>query len=730
MIAMKNLKILFILCAFLLVNIFTLNAATEVATIAGLKSLASDSKVVFTGELTLQYVSIREGGSDYYAFDANNDFIRIRCYNWATLLETIPLEKGDKIKIAEEVTYLHDSDNCVTLDLSSTAVKTITVEGSAAIKLPEVVTIADLKNDTNKKYSAKFVKLQGVSIESVVDFLISPFPINKIVYGEDAIDYSMDLVETTFPSVAGVSGFVYYTNGNPALFIPQSEGYVKASAYNTVAGLKMMEGDVVYDDIAFNGKVLITDVRESGNNVVYVAQGNNASEQPVAVEMVVAKSENVTCAVGDSVMFDVEGSYKPVSYEPASLDKLVSARFTISKVNEISVLSNNHTVNFISFGDVFTENGWAKYDNCLVITTKGTIVMDDRFTSIGCIGLRIKNDVLGKYDTIPIVDTYYKEAGSLTTVVMKGFVYGLEVNGDSYAVLLPRSKADFLKDLVEFDDIASMKEAGRSPSIDISYKVKSNLVITGFASEKFDVGTLYHIFAQDASGAIQLNHQSAEMQKRYKVGDVITNVVCYYTPGGKTNKNSNSIYYASAPSIDVKTIEASEAEPSVVPIEVSLADLDDSYASTLVKIKNVTYKSANIVLLNGEEVEKPTINQGKNWVIVADEYEYAAELGSVTGVYYLSGVLTKLLPRTQEDIVTTGYQKPVAVDNVSVDNNLFIQNNVVYAEGATIEVYDVMGRFLASNMNSVDLSLFEATIIVVKTTYDNDKQFITKFIGR
>ena len=105
-------------------------------------------------------------------------------------------------------------------------------------------------------------------------------------------------------------------------------------------------------------------------------------------------------------------------------------------------------------------------------------------------------------------------------------------------------------------------------------------------------------------------------------------------------------------------------------------------------------------------------------------------MGSVTGVYYLSGVLTKLLPRTQEDIVTTGYQKPVSVDNVSVDNNLFIQNNVVYADGATIEVYDVMGRFLASNMNSVDLSLFEATIIVVKTTYDNDKQFITKFIGR
>ena len=727
---MKKFKNLILLSAFLLVNIFALSAATEVATIAGLKSLESDSKVVFTGELTLQYVSIREGGSDYYAFDANNDFIRIRCYNWAALLETTPLEKGDKIKIAAEVTYLNDTENCVTLDLTTAAVKTITVEGTAELKTPEVVTIAELKNDAEKKYSAKFVKLQGVSIESVVDFNISPFPINKIVYGEDAIDYSMDLIETTFPSVADVSGFVYYTNGNPALFIPQSEGYVKASAYNTIAGLKMMEGDVVYDDIAFNGKVLITDIRELGDNFVYVAQGNNASGQPVAVEMLVAKAENVVCAVGDSALFDVEGSYSPASYMSASLDKLVSARFTISKVNEISVLSSNHAVNFISFGDVFTENGWVKYDNCLVITAKGTVVLDDRFTSIGCIGLRIKNDVLGKYDTIPVVSTYYEEAGSLTTVVMKGFVYGLEVNGDSYAVLLPRSKDDFLKDLVEFENVASMKAAGKSPSIDISYKVTSNLVITGFASEKFDVGTFYHIFAQDASGAIQLNHQSAEIQKRYKVGDVITNVVGYYTLGGKTYEKHNSVYYASAPSLDVKTIEASDAEPSVVPIEVSLADLDDSYASKLVTIKNITYNSASKVLLNNDEVEKPTINQGKKWVIVADEYEYAAEMGSVTGVYYLSGVLTKLIPRSQDDIVVAGYQKPVAVENVSVDNNLFVQNNVVYAEGAAIEIYDVMGRMIASGVDNVAVDNINHSVIIVKTTYSDNLQFVTKLVNR
>ena len=81
-----------------------INLTAQVATISQLKSLTSDSQVLFTGELTLQYVSVREGGSDFYAFDAQGDFIRLRCYNWATLFETTQLKNGDKITITEEVT--------------------------------------------------------------------------------------------------------------------------------------------------------------------------------------------------------------------------------------------------------------------------------------------------------------------------------------------------------------------------------------------------------------------------------------------------------------------------------------------------------------------------------------------------------------------------------------------------------------------------------------------------
>ena len=73
---------------------------------------------------------------------------------------------------------------------------------------------------------------------------------------------------------------------------------------------------------------------------------------------------------------------------------------------------------------------------------------------------------------------------------------------------------------------------------------------------------------------------------------MITNVVGYYTSGGKTYKKGNSVYYASAPALDVNSIEESNAQYEVTPVEVSLVDLNDSYASQLITIKNVKYNSA------------------------------------------------------------------------------------------------------------------------------------------
>ncbi len=722
---MKEFKNLLVLCAFVFVNIFALSAATEVATIAEAKEMASGSTIIFTGELTLQYVSL--SGSDYYAFDKNNDFVRLRCYNWVALTENMPLINGDKIKIPSEVTCVNDESNCFTFDITTKTVKTITLDGSGTTQKPIKVTIKDLKDDVNKIYSAKFIELQNVKVEFVIDFNISQFPITKIVDGEDSMDFSMDLVETNFPSIADVSGFVCYENGNPKLFIPQIDGYVTASAYDNIAGLKMLNEKEEYDSIGFRANALVTYVKEVADNVIYTIQKDDVTGMPSAMQLVVDKSSDLVFQVGDSVMFDVEGTYHVSSYETGVLVKMKSAKFIVETINEVKVVSSGHSVDVISFDDLLTDNGWLKYDNCLVATAKGDVIVDDKFTSIGCIGLKLRNEVASRYDTVAVVSNHV-ELDDLKTAIICGFACEYEVNGVSYAVLYPRDKNDFLLELLEFDNIAAMKKAGKSPSRAVSYQINSAMAITGFASEEFEdtKTTFYRIFVQDSTGALQLNHQSATLAKNYKVGDVITGISGNYLPGGKTYIDDTIVYFASAPSFDIKVESVEKATESYVaqPIEVTLEQLDDSYASQLVVIKNVTYKKENSVNLNGDELTKPMIYQNENWAIVSDEYQYNTDITSITGVYYLYGVMTKIIPRSQQDIVSPN---PVDVENV-VDNNLFIDNNVLYAEGASIEVYDMMGRLIAKGDNSVDVSL-QYEIMIVKTVYSDNKQFISKLVN-
>ena len=144
------------------------------------------------------------------------------------------------------------------------------------------------------------------------------------------------------------------------------------------------------------------------------------------------------------------------------------------------------------------------------------------------------------------------------------------------------------------------------------------------------------------------------------------------------------------------------------------------------KIKNVICKK-EIVILSTEDKYLPIIRQGDAWSILSSDFEYPEEIASVTGVYFLYSKLTEIIPRNQNDIVSAS---TVDVENLVEDKNLFVKNKVVYAEGAMIEVYDIMGRRIATGNNLVDLSASVETIVFVKTIYDSDIQFVTKFVVR
>jgi hypothetical protein len=63
-----------------------------------------------------------------------------------------------------------------------------------------------------------------------------------------------------------------------------------------------------------------------------------------------------------------------------------------------------------------------------------------------------------------------------------------------------------------------------------------------------------------------------------------------------------------------------------------------------------------------------------------------------------------------------------------VDNSIFVNNKVLYAEGAQIAIYDAMGRLLTEGNDAVSLANITTSVIVVKTTY-GDSQFVTKLIN-
>ncbi|MBQ5926264.1 MAG: hypothetical protein IIX03_06065, partial [Paludibacteraceae bacterium] len=171
-------------------------------------------------------------------------------------------------------------------------------------------------------------------------------------------------------------------------------------------------------------------------------------------------------------------------------------------------------------------------------------------------------------------------------------------------------------------------------------------------------------------------------------------------------------------------IVASEEQYVAVPVEITLAELNDSYASQLVTIKDVKYKEETVIL-STEDKYLPLIYSGDDWVVVDDSYQYGEEITSITGVYFLYSKLTCIIPRSQQDIVANG----VGINEVTIDHNIFVSNNTLYADGAQIAIYDVMGRLLVEGSDAVSIANLGTSVIVVRTTY-GDSQFVTKMVNR
>lgn len=103
---MKNLLKSLFVGVLLFTNLLASAEITSVSTIADAKKLNSGDSIYFSGELTLQYVAISSAGINYFAFDANNEYVRLQSYYWADIYGTEnQLYAGNNITISGALSF-------------------------------------------------------------------------------------------------------------------------------------------------------------------------------------------------------------------------------------------------------------------------------------------------------------------------------------------------------------------------------------------------------------------------------------------------------------------------------------------------------------------------------------------------------------------------------------------------------------------------------------------------
>jgi hypothetical protein len=140
-----------------------------------------------------------------------------------------------------------------------------------------------------------------------------------------------------------------------------------------------------------------------------------------------------------------------------------------------------------------------------------------------------------------------------------------------------------------------------------------------------------------------------------------------------------------------------------------------------VKLSDFTYKAVEEIVQD-ETITRHYIYQGSDSMAVAASFAEQEDKSSIVGNYYLNGFYTSIIPVSEVE--------NVAIENVLVDDAIFVENHTIHAMGATIEVYDVMGRCVSVGVDAVNIENMNQSVFVVKTKYSEGQTFVTKVIIR
>lgn len=332
--------------------------------------------------------------------------------------------------------------------------------------------------------------------------------------------------------------------------------------------------------------------------------------------------------------------------------------------------------------------------------------------------------IYGDLSMILLDLTYMPENGS--KFVVTGILdVPLWMGKANKTTIVPLSENGFMADSYEFENIASLIEFGAPISSVVNYQLKNAVTITGVETIRpvGDEDQMQHVvFVADETGSLMLKGSTS-----YKVGDAISEVSGYYAAAVATTiLDGGFVNFGAAEYLELDTtgVELATGAITVDPVEVTIAQLvsSDEYASKLVKLTGFTYKAVEEIVQD-ETVMRHFIYQGADSMAIDASFEWQEDKSEIVGNYYLNGYYTSVIPVVKA-------KAPVAVESVIADNAVFMTNNTIYAQGAEIEVYDVMGRSLAIGVDAVTIENANQMVFVVRTKYVDGTVFVTKVANR
>ncbi len=719
--------------ALVVVLVMALGASAADRTFANLAEMNADTtlvdgdKVTIEGDLVLEYIMesffvLRDKDGvatcvnyDYYF----KEFQKKRLEGLEEYPETPPVEPGDVFK--KYVATVNYSNNRVelkpSLDMDWLEFDGFTVDyvGTSDYK-PQTtkVTIAEL-NANPEAYNGKVISMDEAKTVNVGfnAYLVQDNDTLKSfrISGLNTEDYPNTLVI------------------NQALCSPKYGGGAKVelttSDYTVGAftDIKALKATKMTENIPLNltAQVVRKEVYED-KTYITIKAGEGHKLVNYSGIRVLLNTENETdknLKVGDVITLTSQTA-QLVAQEKTSLS-FTPSLLTLD-AHETTIIRNEEVV-FLPIAS--EEISLLSYYEFLPVSLDGFVSLSDAPTAeqqAHNIAPANLTSAYGDLYTILLDVTYLPETG--TEFVVKGIMdVPLWMGSSSKTTIVPVSENCFMASEYEFDNIAAMVEFGEPLTSIVKYRINGTMTITGVETIEA-VGdedqTQHVVFVSDETGSLLLNGSVM-----YNVGDAISVVVGYYSDFVPTSVTADGeINFGVARSLRLDTIEnKAPISKLLAPVEVTIAQLlaSDDYASKLVKLSDFTYKAVEEIVQD-ETITRHYIYQGSDSMAVAASFAEQEDKSSIVGNYYLNGFYTSIIPVTKSE--------NVAVENVAVDDAIFVENHTIYAIGATIEVYDVVGRCVSVGEDAVVVDNMGQSIFVVKTQYANGDTFVTKVVIR